>query len=84
MAKKTSVVRVTEFGIAVKVRLMEMQKTQTWLIEQVRERTGAYFDSSWLHRIMTVEGFCEKGYDGEPSKVEIIREILGMSEELGE
>lgn len=84
MAKKDSVAKVTSFGIAVKVRLMEMQKTQTWLIEQVKERTGAYFDSSWLHRIMTVEGFCERGYDGEPSKVDIIREILGMNEEKTE
>lgn len=73
-------VKTTDFGKAVKIRLIEIGKTQTWLIEQVKERTGAYFDSSWLYRIMTVEGFGEKGYDGELSKVDIIREILGMEE----
>lgn len=81
MAKKDSVAKVTDFGIAVKVRLMEMQKTQTWLVEQVKERTGTYFDSSWLHRILTGKLPAESGYEGNPSKIEVIREILGMEQE---
>ena len=72
---------MSDFGKAVKIRLIEMGKTQTWLIEQVRERTGAFFDSSWLHRILTGDSASVKGYEGKPSKVEVIREILGMEQE---
>lgn len=73
--------KTSDFGKAVKIRLIEMEKTQTWLIEQVKERTGTFFDSSWLHRILTGDSASEKGYEGNPSKVEVIREILGMEME---
>ena len=77
---KDAVAAVTDFGMAVKIRLMELQKTQEWLIRQVRERTGDYFDSSYLHRILTGKLPAETGYNGKPSKAEVIREILGMEE----
>lgn len=67
-----------DFGKAVKIRLIELDKDQNWLIEQVRERTGDYFDSSYLFRLMTGRTAGETGYNGKPGKVQVIREILGL------
>lgn len=78
--RRESVAAVSDFGMAVKIRLMEMQKTQEWLVDQVRERTGDYFDNSYLHRILTGKLSAERGYDGKPGKAEVIREILGMED----
>lgn len=71
----------SDFGKAVRIRLIELNKNQNWLIEQVKERTGDYFDSSYLHRLLSGKLAGETGYNGKPSKVEVIREILGMSAE---
>ena len=74
----------SDFGKAVKIRLIELEQTQDWLIEQVKEKTGDFFDSSYLHRILAGKLAAEAGYNGKPGKAEVIREILGMSKELGE
>lgn len=71
----------TDFGKAVKIRLIEMEKDQTWLIEQVKERTGDYFDSSYLYKLLTGKLTGEAGWNGKPGKAEIIRDILGIKEE---
>lgn len=73
--------KTNDFGKAVKIRLIELEKTQEWLIEQVKERTGDYFDSSYLYRLLAGKTPGERGNNGKPGKVEIIREILGISEE---
>lgn len=73
--------KTSDFGKAVKIRLVELEKTQAWLIEQVKEQTGDMsFDSSWLHRILTGKLSAERGYGGKPGKAQVIREILGMEE----
>lgn len=68
----------SDFGKAVKIRLIEMEQTQDWLIEQVRERTGDYFDSSYLYRILSGKLAAENGTNGKPGKAVVIREILGL------
>ena len=69
--------QTNEFGKAVKIRLIELDKDQNWLIEQVKERTGDFFDSSYLHRILS--GKLPGGSRaGKPGKAEVIRDILGM------
>ena len=73
--------KTSDFGKAVKIRLIELEKSQEWLIEQVKERTGTFFDSSYLHRILAGKLAAERGNDGKPGKAEVIREILGMNEE---
>lgn len=73
--------KTTDFGKAVKIRLIELEQTQEWLIEQVKERTGGFFDSSYLHRILSGKLAAENGINGKPGKAEVIREILGLSEE---
>ena len=73
--------KFSDFGKAVKIRLIELDKTQDWLIEQVKERTGDYFDSSYLYRILAGKLPGGAGRGDKPGKVEIIREILGMTDE---
>ena len=70
-----------DFGKSVKIRLIELDKDQNWLIGQVRERTGDYFDSSYLHRLLSGKLSGEAGYNGKPGKADVIREILGMEDE---
>ena len=62
---------ITSFGKSIKIRLIEMEKTQDWLIEQVKNRTGLFFDSSYLWKIMN-------GVVATPGMVEAIREILDL------
>ena len=62
---------LTEFGKTIKKRLIDMNKNQVWLIEQVREETGLYFDSSYLYKIST-------GRLNTPSIVWAIRKILDL------
>ena len=71
----------SDFGKAVKIRLIEMDKSQDWLIKQVQERTGDYFDSSYLWRIMSGALPGERG-KGKPGKADVIRDILGMKEDV--
>ena len=73
--------KTSDFGKAVKIRLIEMERTQDWLIEQVREATGDFFDSSYLNRILTGKLPAENGRDGKPGKAVVIRKILGMTDE---
>lgn len=70
-----------DFGKQVRIRLIEMDKTQEWLIEQVKARTGDFFDSSYLHRILSGKIAAETSRNGKPGKASVIREILGLAEE---
>ena len=64
--------KLSEFGKEIGKRLIDMEKNQVWLIERVRERTGLYFDSSYLYKIKTVQL-------ATPKIVAAIRSILGLS-----
>lgn len=47
-------VQLNDFGIAVKKRLIDLNRNQAWLIEQVRaSEAGRYFDSAYLQKLMT-------------------------------
>lgn len=74
-------VNVSDFGKQVKIRLIELGQTQAWLIEQVKEQTGDFFDSSYLQRILSGKLPGETGRNGKPGKAAVIREILGIQEE---
>lgn len=65
----------TNFSKQVKIRLVEMGKSQVWLIEQVKAKTGLYFDGGYLWRIMS-------GEKSTPTIVEAIREILDLPKEV--
>ena len=64
---------VTDFGKRVKVRLIEMDKNQDWLIKQVQDKTGLYFDSPYLWRILT-------GQLNTPKIVDAICEAVGFKD----
>lgn len=43
---------ISDFGKAIKHRLVDMEKNQAWLIEEVKADTGLYFDSSYMTKIL--------------------------------
>ena len=61
----------SDFGKRIKVAVLERGVTQEWLIAQVREKTGLYFDSSYLNKIMI-------GTNGNEKIVSAIKEILSI------
>ena len=67
----------TAFGKEIAKRLIDIDKDQLWLIDEVRKKTGLYFDSSYLHKIRT-------GKLATPKVVAAIREILDLPEEKEE
>lgn len=44
---------ICKFGKMVKKRLIETDQKQEWLIREIREHTGLYFDTSYMHKILT-------------------------------
>ncbi len=65
---------LTKFGKEIKKKLIDLDKSHTWLIAKVNEKTGLYFDSSYLHKIMT-------GKLHTPKIKQAICEILDIKEE---
>lgn len=64
---------LTPLGKAAKIRLIEIGKPQRWLIEEVRKRTGLYFDDSYLHKIFT-------GTNSNPTMINAIKAVLELEE----
>lgn len=62
------------FGKTIKKRLIDLEKDQVWLIGEVRQKTGLYFDSSYLYKIMI-------GKLQTPSIKNAICEILELSQQ---
>ena len=65
---------LTVFGKAIKKRLIDIEQTQVWLIEQVKRKTGLYFDRSYMYKIQT-------GQVATPKIVQAIRDILDLPED---
>lgn len=65
---------ICRFGKIVKTKLVEIEQKQDWLIREVSKRTGLYFDTSYMHKILT-------GQSKNPKIVAAIREILDLPEE---
>lgn len=62
---------MTEYGKKIKIRLIELEKNQNWLIEQVKKETGLYFDDSYMYKIA-------HGKKATPSIVGAINKILNL------
>ena len=73
MAKK----RLCDFGKEINHALVEVNQPKEWLIEQVKNNTGRYFDRSYLHKI-------EVGELHTPGIVHAIREILKLPDNTGQ
>lgn len=63
--------KFTNFGKTIKKSLIDLDKNEAWLIEQVRIKTGLYFDNSYLYKIKT-------GQHSTPSIISAICEILSV------
>ena len=63
----------TDFGKAVKKALIDMDKPATWLVAQVREQTGMYFDAPYLSKLLT-------GKLNSSRLRKVICQILGIPE----
>lgn len=66
--------KITAFGKEIGKKLIDMEQPQAWLLAKVREKTGLYFDNSYLYKIKT-------GQISSPKIVRAIREILDLSED---
>ena len=65
--------KLSEFGKEIGKRLIDLDKPQLWLIEEVRSKTGLYFDDSYLYKIKT-------GQLATPKIVQAIRDILDIQD----
>ena len=65
--------KFSDFGLSVKVKLLQIGKEQKWLEEAVSEKTGLYVDNGYLYKILT-------GQRNAPKIVEAIKEILSLEE----
>lgn len=45
--------QLTEYGKAVKKRLIDIEQSQDWLSAQITDKTGLFVDSSYLYKIFT-------------------------------
>ena len=62
------------FGKEVKKALIDLDKSQEWLITEVKADTGLYFDSGYLGRIL-------RGDAATPRIVASIKRVLNLPSE---
>lgn len=67
----------SDFGLRVKVQLLQRGKDQKWLEEAVAEKTGLFVDGSYMYKILT-------GKRKAPKIVAAICEILSIDESVKE
>lgn len=63
--------KFSDFGLSVRMHLLQIGKDQKWLAEAVTEKTGLYVDGGYMYKILT-------GKRNAPKVVEAIKEILGI------
>ena len=63
--------KFTDFGLCVKVKLLQKGKDQKWLEQSVAEKTGLFVDNGYMYKILT-------GQRNAPKIVEAICEILDI------
>jgi hypothetical protein len=44
---------LTDFGVDVKRKLIDIDRPQSWLIEKIKNETNLYVDSSVLNKVLT-------------------------------
>ena len=45
--------KFSDFGLCVKVRLLQIGKDQKWLEETVSDKTGLFLDNGYMYKILT-------------------------------
>ena len=64
--------KFSDFGLYVKTKLLQINRTQKWLAEEVARKTGLYVDSGYMYKILTNQR-------NAPKVVDAICEILNIS-----
>jgi hypothetical protein len=57
--------------LCVKTELLKQGKSQKWLEDAIKEKTGLFVDNGYMHKILT-------GQRNAPKVVSAIREILNI------
>ncbi len=65
--------KFSDFGLSVKMKLLQNGKEQKWLEEAVSEKTGLFVDGGYMYKILT-------GQRNAPKIVAAICEILSIEE----
>lgn len=65
--------KFSDFGLRVKMQLLQIGKDQKWLEEAVSEKTGLFVDGGYMYKILT-------GQRNAPKIVAAICEILEIKE----
>lgn len=63
--------KFSDFGLCVKTKLLQTNKTQKWLSEEISKKTGLYVDGGYIYKILT-------GQRKAPKVVNSICEILNI------
>jgi hypothetical protein len=64
--------KICQYGKEIKKRLVDIDRSQGWLIEEVKEKTGLFFDGGYLYKILS-------GQNATPKIVAAINETLGIT-----
>ena len=67
----------TQFSKTVKKKLIDLDKSPDWLCEEVSKKTGLYFDSSYLSKVL-------RGVYAPEKMVKAICEVLEIEESCRE
>ena len=65
--------KFSDFGLRVKMQLLQIGKDQKWLEAVVSDKTGLYVDNGYMYKILT-------GQRNAPKIVAAICEILSIEE----
>jgi hypothetical protein len=65
--------KLSDFGLCVKTKLLQLGKDQKWLEEAVAKKTGLFVDNGYMYKIL-------RGQRNAPKIVAAIREILNIEE----
>ena len=64
---------MTDYGKTVKHRLIDLDKSQAWLLQEISKRTTLFVDSAYLAKILN-------GQRNAPKIKAIINEVLDINE----
>lgn len=65
----------TDFGKSVKKALIDGNRKEAWLIDEIKDRTGLFVDYGYLYKIMTGERAAARVVDA-------INEILDLNQKI--
>ena len=68
--------KFSDFGLCIKTKLLQTNKTQKWLAEEVTNKTGLYVDGGYMYKILT-------GQRNAPKIVDAVCEILNIENKKG-